>query len=144
MMNRYEVMAWLDKLPAGSDVAIDDGGIAMVALVNGEIIDQYLEIGGVPEESIEWTGFLACHLRDQASSSNSHVVGYLFPPKDGEGWKASSVQMFPVGLDWLGILKERITAVYAGLGQVESWNEVRSLMRANAAEGYVYRVCYDE
>lgn len=51
MMRREEVARWLDTLPAGALVWIDDGGSYLEANTPGERGDDlaYLEIGGEPE-----------------------------------------------------------------------------------------------
>jgi len=54
MMPKEVVMRWLDTLPAGSNVAVDDGGLCLV-MVNPDDPEgnpddwPYLEVGGVPE-----------------------------------------------------------------------------------------------
>lgn len=52
MMDRNELITWLQTLPEGTDVAIDDGGLTLVALVEladgGDGTGTYIEVGGIP------------------------------------------------------------------------------------------------
>jgi len=38
------------SLPAGAEVGIDEGGLCIRAVVDGEITDAYYDLGGIPEE----------------------------------------------------------------------------------------------
>lgn len=54
MMTREEIQRWLDTLPAGTLVGVDEGGLSLVAI--GE--DAYLEVGGVDDTTYKgdtWT-----------------------------------------------------------------------------------------
>lgn len=56
MMQKKEIMEWLQVLPDDALVAVDDGGLALLVVEPGKggHIDAqksiYLEVGGVPEE----------------------------------------------------------------------------------------------
>lgn len=51
MMNKAEVRRWLDTIPDGSSIAIDEGGLSIVEIdASGEQTDAYLEIGMTPAE----------------------------------------------------------------------------------------------
>ena len=43
-VSKQELTAWLDTLPNGAAVAIDDGGLMLVEVGS----DSYLEVGGIP------------------------------------------------------------------------------------------------
>jgi hypothetical protein len=48
MMSVNEIKAWLDTLGSESQVAVDDGGLALVEIsASGEETGAYLEIGGI-------------------------------------------------------------------------------------------------
>lgn len=49
MESEVKVSAWLCSLEHGSDVAIDEGGTALVALKDGKLTGARYEVGGVPE-----------------------------------------------------------------------------------------------
>ncbi len=52
MMAKREVLDWLNTLPDDCDIAIDDGGLALVVVNRGEWAETaYCEVGGVPEEA---------------------------------------------------------------------------------------------
>ena len=46
-VDKKEIMDWLNSLPEGTEVGIDDGG--MILHVVGDP-KPYLEIGGIPED----------------------------------------------------------------------------------------------
>ena len=46
MTSASELRAWLNTLPSGAHVAVDDGGLALVHVEDQET---YIEVGGVPE-----------------------------------------------------------------------------------------------
>lgn len=51
MMDKAEVQRWLDTIPDGSSIAIDEGGLSIVEVdASGEQTDAYLEIGMTPSE----------------------------------------------------------------------------------------------
>ena len=50
---KEEMREWLERVPDGSLVGVDDGGLALV-VVGAE--DNYFEIGGVPLEEGEESG----------------------------------------------------------------------------------------
>lgn len=50
MINRDEIIEWLGTLNAGSEVYIDDGGLSLVEVFQGEETGAYIEIGGYDEE----------------------------------------------------------------------------------------------
>jgi hypothetical protein len=50
MMAKQEIGAWLDTLPAGALVGVDDGGLCLRVDCDPEA---YLEIGGMPVEDEE-------------------------------------------------------------------------------------------
>jgi hypothetical protein len=47
MIATKRLIEWLDTLPEGSGVSIDDGGLTLVC---NDVPGAYLEVGGVPEE----------------------------------------------------------------------------------------------
>jgi hypothetical protein len=47
MITVTELKRWLNTLPKGDSVAVDEGGLT---LVSEKCPDAYLEVGGVPEE----------------------------------------------------------------------------------------------
>jgi hypothetical protein len=48
MIDRDELRSWLDTLPPGSQVAVDDGGLTLELVgSDGEV---YIEVGGLPVE----------------------------------------------------------------------------------------------
>lgn len=49
MMPVSEIKTWLDTLPPGASVGVDEGGLA-ITTPDGE---NYLEIGGIPEDEPE-------------------------------------------------------------------------------------------
>lgn len=52
MIKAAELKRWLESLSEDADVAIDDGGLAIVELdERGNDTGAYLEIGGIPDES---------------------------------------------------------------------------------------------
>lgn len=51
MMTKTEVKDWLDSLPDDSDIAIDDGGLALVEVRDGKETGAYCEVGGTPEDT---------------------------------------------------------------------------------------------
>ncbi len=54
MMDVPEVQRWLGTLSPGSSIAIDDGGLAIVEILeNGQKSEAYLEIGGEPEKEAQ-------------------------------------------------------------------------------------------
>lgn len=51
MMSKKEIERWLSTLPDDADIAIDEGGLAIVMVdKEGEETDIYLEIGMTPAE----------------------------------------------------------------------------------------------
>ncbi|WP_033247127.1 hypothetical protein [Nocardia carnea] len=53
MIDRNTLKTWLDTLPAATDIAIDDGGLTLLAInANGHPTDAYLEVGGIEEPDI--------------------------------------------------------------------------------------------
>lgn len=44
------IIEWLEALPYGADVGIDEGGLCMRAVVDGKLSGAYYELGGIPEE----------------------------------------------------------------------------------------------
>jgi hypothetical protein len=51
MMDKAEVQRWLDTIPDGSSIAIDEGGLSIVEIdASGEQTDAYLEVGMTPAE----------------------------------------------------------------------------------------------
>jgi hypothetical protein len=54
MMLQKEVMKWLKTIPEDSGIAIDDGGLALVELdADNDETDNYIEIGGIPQDEEE-------------------------------------------------------------------------------------------
>lgn len=53
MISVKELQRWLNTLPPGDSVAVDEGGLALVQIceLSGEVGDAYLEVGGVPEDN---------------------------------------------------------------------------------------------
>lgn len=47
-MWRKDVKNWLNTLDWNANIAIDEGGLALVVV--GKETEEYLEIGGIPEE----------------------------------------------------------------------------------------------
>jgi hypothetical protein len=57
MMAVAEVREWLETLAGDSGVAVDEGGLMLVEVnAQGEQIDNYLEVGSVPEDDEEEDG----------------------------------------------------------------------------------------
>lgn len=51
MMDKAEVQRWLDTIPDGSSIAIDEGGLCIVEVdASGKQTDAYCEIGMTPAE----------------------------------------------------------------------------------------------
>lgn len=48
-MTAKEIRDWLDKLPPDTQVCIDDGGLALVAIVDRTLTGAYIEVGGIPQ-----------------------------------------------------------------------------------------------
>ena len=49
-MTTTEIIEWLSSMPADSRIAIDDGGLSLVALdSHNNPTDEYLEVGGIPQ-----------------------------------------------------------------------------------------------
>jgi hypothetical protein len=44
--DKAEVLQWMNSLPDGVRIAVDDGGLTLVVIGS----DDYIEIGGVPDE----------------------------------------------------------------------------------------------
>jgi hypothetical protein len=54
MMTVTQVREWLDTLEATDHVAIDDGGLALVALDDHAVeLDAWCEVGGIPQDEDE-------------------------------------------------------------------------------------------
>lgn len=50
MVSREELQVWLDSLPKGALVGVDEGGLALVVWPSREAGEgEYFEIGGMPE-----------------------------------------------------------------------------------------------
>jgi hypothetical protein len=45
-ISKLELLNWVSSIPDKNDIAIDDGGLALVVVGNEDI---YLEVGGIPE-----------------------------------------------------------------------------------------------
>jgi len=45
-----EIAEWLDSLPYGAMVGVDDGGLCLRAVVDGEVTGAYYDIGGIPTD----------------------------------------------------------------------------------------------
>jgi len=70
-MSREEVMAWLETLPEGSGVFIDDGGLTLRC---AEETEAYLEVGG--------------SMDDEEGADICSVCGEAFPPRTLENrWR---------------------------------------------------------
>jgi DNA-directed RNA polymerase subunit RPC12/RpoP len=50
MTAAIQLMEWLESLPQGADVGVDEGGLCLRAVVDSEVTDAYFELGGIPEE----------------------------------------------------------------------------------------------
>lgn len=50
MMTKKEIQEWLDTLDDDATVAIDEGGLCLVEVEEGEETGSYFEVGGIPEE----------------------------------------------------------------------------------------------
>ena len=46
-MQKEELKDWIDSVPDGTLIAVDDGGLSLVVVDNQEI---YCEVGGIPED----------------------------------------------------------------------------------------------
>ena len=54
MMRTREALNWMHGLPLDGGVAVDEGGLTLVGLhYDGNTMDAYLEIGGVPKDAGE-------------------------------------------------------------------------------------------
>lgn len=51
MMRKWEIIDWMKDFPDGAEIAIGEGGLALVVVGTNEGI--YLEVGGEPEEEEE-------------------------------------------------------------------------------------------
>lgn len=49
-MPKDDIVAWLNTLPEGAMVGVDDGGLALRSFGDYRGPTFYLEIGGVPED----------------------------------------------------------------------------------------------
>lgn len=50
MIDRHTLRTWLDTLPPDTDIAVDDGGLTLIAIdASGLPTDAYLEVGGYDE-----------------------------------------------------------------------------------------------
>jgi hypothetical protein len=47
-MTVREIRAWLDSLAPEARVGVDEGGLILAVV--GNVDDEYLEVGGIPEE----------------------------------------------------------------------------------------------
>ena len=45
-MKKEELQAWLESLPNGCEIGVDDGGLTLQVVDH----DAYCEVGGLPEE----------------------------------------------------------------------------------------------
>jgi hypothetical protein len=50
MIAEIQLSEWLSSLPNGTDVGIDEGGLCLRGVRNGEVTIDYFEVGGIPEE----------------------------------------------------------------------------------------------
>ena len=65
MMTKQEISAWLETLPEGAEVGIDDGGLCLLVLGS----EEYLEVGGLPEDKCE-----QCQSTKMTNQNNDTVV----------------------------------------------------------------------
>ncbi len=50
MLSAIQVIEWLENLPRGAEVGVDEGGLCLRAVHRSELTGGYLELGGIPEE----------------------------------------------------------------------------------------------
>ena len=48
MMSKSEIIEWLNALDGEPGVAVNDGGLTLVEIVDGQETGNYLEVGGIP------------------------------------------------------------------------------------------------
>lgn len=65
-----EISKWLSKLPRRAEVGVDEGGLCLRAVVDGELTGEYYEVGGISEE-IENCRNTDEPPRDSGTSSNA-------------------------------------------------------------------------
>lgn len=72
METAAKISEWLESLPYGSSVGVDEGGLCLRAVVGGEVIAAYYEIGGLPEELEErWQAEYFRRLRNNPKPNNT-------------------------------------------------------------------------
>lgn len=50
MMDVQQVRHWLESLDSNDEVGIDEGGLSLRIVRDGILMDEYCEVGGIPEE----------------------------------------------------------------------------------------------
>lgn len=85
MISVQALKRWLEELEPNSAVGIDDGGLSLCVMIDGQMTGAELEVGGIPERRYlnhyrhcgqEWNDVESCMWNDRCPVCNAEIEPY--------------------------------------------------------------------